>query len=246
MNLMNSLPWLLTLALAPGAYCGIRLYLKDKYKPESKQGLLGAFVVGGVIELPPALFELIVMATLGHDHFRKLEIAGALVGAFIVVAVAEEGAKFWVLRYYAYPRKEFSEPLDGIVYGAVVALGFATVENLFYVMHYGYKAGIAKMFITVPGHYVYGVIMGYYVGKAKFETQHQTAHMLRGLFYAIVLHGAYDFSLLQDAYPVLKVFTLAVWAVALIISHRKIMELLADSKRRCDKKPLVILAASLK
>jgi RsiW-degrading membrane proteinase PrsW (M82 family) len=237
---------LLALALAPGLYLGIRMYLKDKYEPEPKGRLLVAFIAGCAMCVPSATVEHIVLKILGIAGLGNLGTADALIAAFLVIAVAEEGAKFLLLRFCMYPDKEFNEPLDGIVYGAFVALGFATFENLFYVVHHGYVTGIGRMFLSVPSHYSWGVIMGYYLGKAKFETQHQTAHMLRGLFYAIVLHGAFDFFIMQKAYPLLVVFTLVVWLVALIISHREIKELQADSMRRCNEKPPVILPAPLK
>lgn len=239
---MNTLPILIALALAPGVYLSIAVYGKDKYEPEPKRILLAAFLLGCLCTLPAAIFEVVGLKLLGFGGLKKLGIRDAVIQAFLVVALTEEGLKFLVLRFHAYRKKDFNEPFDGIVYGSFVALGFATFENLLYVLHRGFAAGVFRMFTAVPGHYAYGVIMGYYVGKAKFEAHNQTAHMLRGLFSAIVLHGAYDTFLLQGRYPVLGLFTLVILVLALGIAHRETKELQTDSVFCSKTKPPLIPA----
>ena len=51
----------------------------------------------------------------------------------------------------------------------MVAMGFATIENVIFVMEGGVTTGIVRMFSTVPAHATFAVIMGYYLGKAKFN-----------------------------------------------------------------------------
>jgi len=228
---------LLALALAPGAYLAFSTYLKDKYEPEPKKLLLGTFLTGCIMIIPAAIIELGATSLLGC---KGPGLSNALLMSFLVVGPVEEGAKFWVLRYYAYPKKEFNEPFDGIVYGAFVALGFATLENVFYVLQHGFAVGILRMFISVPGHYAFGVIMGYYLGKAKFEAKNQARYMRRGFFSAVILHGAFDFFILQKIYPALYLFTIVVLVVALRMARREIKELQADSLLRSQNTPPVL------
>src|ERR1044071_8075511 len=102
---MTSFSILLALALAPGAYLAISVYLKDKYEPEPKKLLLGAFFVGCIMILPAGLIEFGGIKLLACNGPG---LSNALLMSFLVVGPVEEGAKFWALRYYAYPKKEFN------------------------------------------------------------------------------------------------------------------------------------------
>ncbi|MEL6843479.1 MAG: PrsW family glutamic-type intramembrane protease, partial [Bacteroidota bacterium] len=126
--------------------------------------------------------------------------------AFLVVACTEEIMKYLVLRIYNYPHPEFDEPYDGIMYGVAGALGFAAVENVLYVLgasaDNGFSIGMLRMFTAVPGHAMFGVMMGFFVGKAKFApTMRQSVfYRMLGLVVAILLHGLYDFLLFLEDY----------------------------------------------
>jgi RsiW-degrading membrane proteinase PrsW (M82 family) len=67
-----------------------------------------------------------------------------------------------------YNNKNFNEPFDGIVYAVIVSMGFATIENIIYVFQYGFATGILRLFTAVPAHAAFGILMGYFLGKAKF------------------------------------------------------------------------------
>ena len=117
--------------------------------------------------------------------------------AYIVAAAVEELIKFSFCRLYAYPKKDFNEPLDGIVYMVMVSMGFATVENFMYIFHNtntGLETGIMRMFFAVPGHACWGIIIGYFMGQAKFKPRlgQRISLMLIGLLVAMLLHGTYD------------------------------------------------------
>jgi len=81
----------------------------------------------------------------------------------------------------------------------MVSMGFATVENIGYVMQHGYTTAFLRMFLAVPSHASFAIIMGYYMGKAKFAGPRRPILMFKGLFLAAFWHGTYDFFLfLQD------------------------------------------------
>ena len=106
--------------------------------------------------------------------------------------------KFAAVRAKAYDSPSFNEPMDGIIYGVTASLGFATVENIFYVMGFGaISTAIARAFLSVPSHAAFGGIMGYYLGLAKpFGTEHNKKKerqlIITGLAIAIILHGIFD------------------------------------------------------
>jgi RsiW-degrading membrane proteinase PrsW (M82 family) len=115
------------------------------------------------------------------------------------VALSEELSKFLVVRYFCYPQKRFDEPLDGIVYSVMVSMGFATIENMNYVFTHGYGTAFVRMFLSVPAHATFGVVMGFFIGKAKFDSAHSFKHLLTGLLIAVLFHGTFDFFIFLQA-----------------------------------------------
>ncbi|MCS6819159.1 MAG: PrsW family glutamic-type intramembrane protease [Chitinophagales bacterium] len=220
---------LLAIALAPAIYLAILIYGRDKYEKEPKRVLLIAFLWGCFSTLPAAAIGkfYIQNGIQISESFWKTAFY-----AFVAVALTEELCKFIMLRFHAYNHKDFNEPFDGIVYASFVALGFATVENILYVFNYGFGTGILRMFTAVPAHFSFGVIMGYYAGKAKFIPSHRFSLMTQGVFYATVMHGAYDFFIMQQNAPALGIFTIGILVMSWRISKNAINELQADSKFR--------------
>ena len=202
---------LLALALAPVAFLFTYVYLMDKYDREPLKYLIITFILGCLTAIPVLLIG---------EWLRELTSFAAIAGtiletavyAFFVVAFTEEYMKYLVLRLYNYPHKEFDEPYDGIMYGVAVSLGFAAVENVLYVLNAEDQAvstGLLRMFTAVPGHAMFGVLMGYFVGKAKFHVGKVSPFWVRtlGLVVAILMHGLYDFLLfLGHNYTVILAF----------------------------------------
>lgn len=204
---------LLALALAPVAAILFFIYLKDKYDREPMKHLLISFFLGCLSVIPALVLE----TTLGRLFpENRMDVMVTAIWAFGIVAGSEELCKYVMLRFYAFRQKEFDEPFDGIVYGLVVSLGFAAVENIFYVMDGGLSVGVLRMFTAVPAHASFGVIMGYYFGLAWQHPESAWKYKLRGLLSAVALHGAYDFFLMQNNVPAFAFFSF----FGLIISVR--------------------------
>jgi RsiW-degrading membrane proteinase PrsW (M82 family) len=193
---------LLALAIAPGLAIILYIYRKDSYDKEPKRHLLVCFFLGMLSILPAFILEKAGGFIFG-DMGRSSSIFFYAFFAFVVVACSEEGCKFAMIKWYAYPKKDFDEPFDGIMYSIMVAMGFATVENIGYVQQHGYGTAILRMFLSVPAHAAFGIIMGYYIGLAKFNKEKAIGYLIKGLLLAILFHGAFDFFLfLQDSIKV--------------------------------------------
>ena len=186
---------LLYLAVGPGIALAIYIYYADKWEPEPKALVVKSFILGGLACFPSYFFEDAFLEILGWEG-----IAGSgayspwwhiAVYAFFGVALAEELCKFLFLKAFIYDSRKFSEPFDGIVYGGMVGCGFATVENLFYVLPLGQETGILRMFTAVPGHVFEGMILGYFMGCAKFSPVPEKG-LAKGLAIVVILHGIYD------------------------------------------------------
>jgi RsiW-degrading membrane proteinase PrsW (M82 family) len=118
--------------------------------------------------------------------------------SFFVAAIPEEIAKFLVIFFYCSRHPSFDEKMDGLVYGATASLGFAALENIFYVSSYGYSAAITRAFTSVPCHAIFGMLIGYYIAEWKFGEKRAKYLIFKGLLIAIILHGLYDTPLLMQ------------------------------------------------
>ena len=81
--------------------------------------------------------------------------------------------------------------------------------NIIYVFQYGFTTGIVRMFTAVPAHAVFAMMMGYFVGKAKFAYKAKLFNSTMALFSAAIFHGAYDYFWAIS-------YTPGVWAGAVV------------------------------
>lgn len=210
-------PFLVALAVTPALLICFLIYRIDLYDKESHWQLIICFVLGMLVTFPAMQLE-----SFGESfglnqpgHLGKLIIL-----SFIVVGLTEELAKFAALILYAYPRKEFNEPLDGIVYAVMIAMGFATLENIIYADRFGLGTTVLRAFTAVPAHAVFAVFMGYYVGLAKFNKPKRIILIVSGVLLATVVHGLYDFFILQEYYDWLMVFATLTLSISLYFAIR--------------------------
>jgi RsiW-degrading membrane proteinase PrsW (M82 family) len=184
---------LLALAIAPGLAICLFIYLKDKYDKEPLLNLAVSFALGMLSTIPAVIIQLLAGNIL-QDPNRQSVLSYAWF-AYGIVAISEEGSKFMMLRLYAYPKKAFNEPFDGIVYAVMVGMGFATLENIGYVYQFGISTGVLRFFLSVPAHASFAILMGYYVGLAKFNAVNRASLLWRGVLVAVLFHGTFDFFL---------------------------------------------------
>jgi RsiW-degrading membrane proteinase PrsW (M82 family) len=183
----------LAIAVAPGIAISLLIYMLDGRDREPVRLLVRCFLLGVLSVIFPLTIQ-----TLATSYGWNANVPGLLnkaVFAFGVVGLSEELGKFLVLRYYAFRKPSFDEPFDGIVYSVMIGMGFATAENISYVMQFGIGTGWVRMFISVPAHAAFAILMGYYAGLAKFIPQHRGTLLFTGLFWAVAFHGAFDFFL---------------------------------------------------
>lgn len=209
---------LLAIATAPGVAIGVYIYLKDKHEREPIGLLIRAFLFGAISVLITLLISIPVNAVISINEKDLTEQA---VHAFLIVALVEEFSKFLFVRGVLYRNPNFNEPFDGIVYSVMVGMGFATLENIMLVSQGGFGVGILRMFTAVPAHAGFAVLMGYFLGKAKFEHR-KGYYSLYALGVATIFHGAYDYCLFVSYLPGIFFGALASLIVAIVLSRRAI------------------------
>ena len=211
---------LLLISLAPVIAILIYIYVKDKYEKEPLGFLFENFILGAIV-------SIIITLVLGYflqDFFsitNKESIIQQFIKAFFIVGFVEEFSKYIIVRYHAQKNVEFNEPFDGIVYALLVSMGFAALENIVYVYQYGFATGLIRAFTAVPAHATFGILMGYFMGKAKFSDSSLKYNLL-GLLIATLFHGAYDFFLFINFIPGIAIGAFVSLIVGIVLSKRAI------------------------
>jgi RsiW-degrading membrane proteinase PrsW (M82 family) len=182
---------LLLAALAPSAFLLHFFWARDKYEREPLRRVLFVFLISLVSVIPAAIAE-------SFFNLQAFGLIGLAVTVWLGVALPEELIKYLFLRWLAVGHHGFNEVYDGIIYGVAASLGFATAENLFYVFGSegsGWTTAIMRAVLSVPAHTLWGVMIGYYAARARFEPDPRASarFLWTGLFQAIFWHGLYDF-----------------------------------------------------
>lgn len=220
---------LVIIAVIPGIALSLGLYLTDRYDREPVKLLIKLFLFG-IISAIPTIFVEHFLSSL--NFFPG--ILSAAWTAFIVAGLTEEFFKRLVVMKIAYNHKAFNEKLDGIIYCTFSALGFATIENIMYVIS-GYDAdpyiGLYRGILSVPAHMLFAITMGYYLSLARFSPDHRTRsyYFSRSLFVPVLLHGTFNF-LLMAGIPMLMVLFIPFVIFLWITNLRKLNQYYRDSK----------------
>ncbi len=211
---------LLLLAISPVLIVILYIFIQDKYEKEPTRLLVYNFLLGAIVSviITTLLYVIIDIPLPLKNHNSIYEL---FIKAFFVVGLSEEFSKYIIVRYYAQSHDEFNEPFDGIVYAVMVSMGFAATENLMYVLQGGMEVAIIRAFTAIPAHATFAILMGYYIGKAKFSNNRIVLN-LTGLFLAVLFHGAYDFFLFIDFVPGIWMGAFISLSIAILLSRKAI------------------------
>ena len=195
---MTTNPILIAAAVIPAVILLLRVERADRLEKESPGLLLSLVLYGIVATAIASLLERLGMALLSR-LFPQEGLLYNILLFFGVVAFAEEGAKYVLLKRRTWNSPEFNCQFDGVVYGVFVSLGFALWENIGYVAMYGLSVALVRAVTAVPGHASFGVFMGAWYGMAKRREAAGDAYgaaQLRrmALLVPALLHGFYDFA----------------------------------------------------
>jgi RsiW-degrading membrane proteinase PrsW (M82 family) len=214
------------------------VYQLDRYEKEPGRLLGGVFLWGAVVAAGSA-FLINTLLGLEIYFFTGSEAATNLTTGSIVAPVVEESLKgFAVLIVFWVFRQEFDSLLDGILYAAITALGFAATENVFYIYTQGYLVnglpGILYMtFVRVLlvgwQHPFYTAFTGIGLAVARLNrsTLIKIAAPILGWSAAVFTHSVHNtlaallsggpgivFGTAVDWIGWLSMFVFAVWALS--------------------------------
>jgi RsiW-degrading membrane proteinase PrsW (M82 family) len=192
----------------------------DKLEPEPIKVLLRVGLLGGLISVIPAIIgNSLIDHFLGldgfvHDFSKRISLPLAL-GAAVFIGINEETWKFLATLRLVKKLPEFDQPIDGMIYAMTVALGFAAIENVEYIVHYGAGVLVARSLLSMPIHLACAAIWGYGLARARFISRprkyFKTA--LPYLLTAAGVHAAFDFFIFLRTWTILLVFPLLLFIV---------------------------------
>ena len=204
----------LAAALLPAILLWLYIWKKDPQK-EPTSWLVKAVLWGVAAVFLVTPFELGIQFLLFGEDGGPSNLFGTTLDAFLVAALPEESVKLLVLWLVLRKNPYFDEHYDGIVYAVSVGLGFAALENVFYVIgdEDWMLVAISRALLAVPGHYAFAVLMGYFYSVYHFVDRSSKVRYSI-LFVPVLAHGIYDslvMSFQLSPYIVLISLPVLIW-----------------------------------
>ncbi|ADU30106.1 glutamic-type intramembrane protease PrsW [Evansella cellulosilytica] len=181
---------LITVGIAPAIALLCFFYLKDDFEQEPIYMVIRCFLFGALLVFPIMFIQFV----LHEEGF----VQSVLIEAFIQSALIEEFLKWFIVVLVVYHHVNFNQRYDGIVYATAVALGFASAENILYLLSNGLETAFFRAIFPVSSHALFGVVMGYYLGRAKFTHNSNFMYLFFSFCYPFLLHGLYNYIILTQ------------------------------------------------
>lgn len=210
---------LIPAAVVPAILLMLQVYRADRLEREPPKLLWQLALLGVLSVIPPVIWGLVLTHLLGLV-LPEETVLYAIIDNFLIVALAEEGSKYLMLRLRTWRSPEFNCQFDGVVYAVFVSLGFALFENILYVIFNGLGTAIVRALVSVPGHAAFGVFMGVFYGLARKYANlgdRKTSRIYRVLAVVVPMcvHGTFDLILDLTASNWLFLLVFLVFIIAL-------------------------------
>lgn len=231
----------LLIAIIPSILILLYVYKMDIIEKEPIPMLFTLLFLGAVITIPAQFVEQLLISLPFINYGGYLN---SFIMSFLVIALVEEGYKFLMVFLGTWKNKNFNHKYDGIVYAVFVSIGFATVENILYILENNdFELGLKRAVTAVPAHAFYAVACGYFLGKAKLSQKFESKkkmwlYILLSFLIPFVLHGLYDFILLTEN-DILLIPFLTFLAILYVVSYYHIdkvskTKMISDIKEEGD------------
>ena len=181
----------------------LAFYLRKDAHPEPNSVIQKVFLLGMLATLPAIALELGLRSLFSFLPFSEGVIL--ILYIFLGVALVEEILKFLVVRFAVYKDKALDEPVDVMLYMIIAALGFAAFENILILFGLGASSPISSILaltlVRLVGatllHALASGAFGYFLARSFFDTKKKYLYVAVGLFVATLLHGLFNFYILE-------------------------------------------------
>ena len=197
---------LMLVSFTPGLFWLWFFLRQDQIRPEPHRLIALTFFLGCLSTLPAGTGALFFGA--GQLLAGSPALLSVVTAMMFVVGPVEELCKFGAVRLGPYRSLYFDEPVDGLVYASAASLGFASLENLFYVLEYGPEVMLVRAPLSTVGHLVFGSIWGYALGQYYVSGGRRRSFLFGSLAMAAGAHALFN----------VLVFSFPLGAVAITIS----------------------------
>jgi RsiW-degrading membrane proteinase PrsW (M82 family) len=202
---------ILTPAIFWIAYFGF----KDRLQPEPFLKIGTAYLLGiGSALVVVQVLRLLPLMGLPDDPSLLMESQrlGYLLYSICVTGPLEEFFKFLPFLVFVLNFRAFDEQIDGIIYASLIALGFASYENIQYLAYMDGLELFGRAFASPLTHTIFSSIWGYTVGTARLERKSLFWPSVLGIGLAAIFHGVFNF---LTTSPVLRIgsslLILVIW-----------------------------------
>ena len=182
----------LLLAFTPGIFWLWFFIRRGVYRPGPRRLLAFTFLLGMASTLPAGIINTIFLDDSILSESASANLATVATGMLFVVGPAEETCKFLAVRWLAYRSSYFDEPGDGLVYSTATSLGFASLENLFYILTFGPVVMVGRAPLSTVAHVVFGSFWGYALGLQVQAGRRRSWQTLTGIAAGAVVHGLFN------------------------------------------------------
>ena len=226
--MINDPSFLYLSTVLPPIILGFIIWKSDRFQEPGKF-LVASFLLGISIILP---LDLLIMITEHHlapllgldlEAYREWKaggykdegaiapIAEHVFQSFFRAAFLEEGIKFALLIFFCVRLSDLNEPIDAIVYGAAIGLGYAAIENVGYLMSSNYDEAwsiemVKVRYYPLIMHMGFGVLMGFLLSQNLFEERSifkRRLMLIMSLALPVTFHGIYNYYGTADIFPLL-------------------------------------------
>ena len=209
---------MLVLLLSAAAPALLIMYLAYNYDLNKEPiRMLAIAFFGGVLSILLSLLFSIPLSMFQSE--MPPAFIHSFYDAFFLAAIPEELAKWLIFYWLIRKAKDFDQYYDGILYAIFISMGFAMLENVLYVMKGGMSVAVVRAVLSVPGHMLFAIPMGYYLSLSKFQQGALASkHQWLSILIPVALHGTFDFILMyagakKDTNPALVILLFLAFLV---------------------------------
>jgi protease PrsW len=214
MNFSKFLP----LLIAPVIFF-ILILLARKIMEKKVLNLFTSAYFVGLLTAIPMMLALYFVYEYWLTHVQSLR--RILFYSFVLIGFLSEFTKFLILRFYYLPKESFTKPFDGILFSVMIAMGYATTANAYFLYEWKYSADVQIVLYTLPvANLFIGIIMGFFTGMAKFRTNYFDS--LTGLAASFFFYGFCSFCLISQDYMVLGLLGAGIFIISILLAVKSL------------------------